>query len=132
MQHGCKRTGNQSPADKTTYVVPFFATDKTAVQSEARGITHMPTGGPWGDESMRSASVMQSLPAMIGFESIEKDSFENVKTEADEKGKPENGRKMMTVFTSAIQSSMKTRTWESLNTTTMTLKMFSPTVRWSC
>lgn len=76
----------QSSVDKTTYVVPFFATDKTAVQSETRGITHMPTGSPWGDDPMRSASVMQSLPAMIGFESIEKDSFENVKTEADEKG----------------------------------------------
>lgn len=78
--------GGEPPADKTTYVVPFFATDKTEVQSEARGITHMPTGGPWGDEPMRSASVMQSLPAMIGFESIEKDSFAEVKTEADEKG----------------------------------------------
>lgn len=78
--------GGQTPADKTTYVVPFFATDKTAVQSDTRGITHMPTGGPWGKEPMRSASVMQSLPAMIGFESIEKDSFAEVKTEADEKG----------------------------------------------
>lgn len=78
--------GGEPPADKTTYVVPFFATDKTEMQSEARGITHMPTGGPWGDEPMRSASVMQSLPAMIGFESIEKDSFAEVKTEADEKG----------------------------------------------
>ena len=78
--------GEQSPADKTTYVVPFFATDKTAVQSEARGITHMPTGGPWGEEPMRSSSVMQSLPAMIGFESIAKVSFDEVKTEADEKG----------------------------------------------
>lgn len=79
-------TGGQPSADKTTYVVPFFATDKTAVQSETRGITHMPTGGPWGDEPMRSASVMQSLPAMIGFESIAKDSFAEEKTEADEKG----------------------------------------------
>lgn len=53
----------------------------------SRGITEMPTGGVWGDDPWRSSAIMQSLPAMIGFEELKMNNFDSVKAEAEERGR---------------------------------------------
>ena len=47
----------------------------------------MPTGGVWGDDPWRSGAIMQSLPAMIGFEELKMNNFDSVKAEAEERGR---------------------------------------------
>ena len=65
----------------SSYIVPFFAIDK---QQNTRGLTTMPVGGPWGTDNgiWRSSAVMQTIPAMIGFEELRRNNFEEVKAEA--------------------------------------------------
>ena len=53
----------------------------------SRGITEMPTDGVWGDDPWRSSAIMQSLPAMIGFEELKMNNFDSVKAEAEERGR---------------------------------------------
>lgn len=53
----------------------------------SRGITEMPTGDVWGDDPWRSSAIMQSLPAMIGFEELKMNNFDSVKAEAEARGK---------------------------------------------
>lgn len=53
----------------------------------SRGITQMPTGGVWGEDPWRSSAIMQSLPAMIGFEELKMNNFDSVKAEAEARGK---------------------------------------------
>lgn len=73
-------TGASQTPSETTYLVPFFATDK--VQT-SRGLTEMPSGGIWGDDSMRAPSVMQALPAMIGLSASEATDFNDVIQQAE-------------------------------------------------
>ena len=68
----------QTPGNDKTYLIPFLAVARTDSADSSRGIAQMPTGGPWSDDPMRSPSVMQSLPVMIGLESLDSDSFEDV------------------------------------------------------
>lgn len=77
----------QTPDNDKTYLIPFLAVARTDSADSSRGIEQMPTGGPWSDDPMRSPSVMQSLPVMIGLESLDSDSFEDVKQAASDQGK---------------------------------------------
>lgn len=69
-----------------TYIVPFFATDKPETALQSRGLTSMPVGEKWGNDAWRSSAIMQYLPAMIGFEEIKRNNFEEVKSEAADEG----------------------------------------------
>ena len=76
--------GNGGGSTEQTYVMPFWAVKESTPVIESRGITQMPVGeAPWGDDLMRSSSVMQVLPAMIGFERINDKSFDQITKSAE-------------------------------------------------
>lgn len=80
------QNGGGATDQEITYIVPFFATDKSETTLQSRGLTSMPVGGVWGEDAWRSSAIMQYLPAVIGFEELRRDNFEEVKSEADAKG----------------------------------------------
>lgn len=66
---------------ENSYLVPFFVTDTSEQSTNERGLTSMPVGGVWGNDPWRSSAIMQTLPAMIGFEELKRNNFDEVKNE---------------------------------------------------
>ena len=64
-----------TPPQPKEYILPVFT--KSYENGKSRGLMEMPI---W-DEAGRSNGVMQALPAMIGYESIKKNNFDEVKEE---------------------------------------------------
>lgn len=87
MLAGCSPDVTKDVGDENI-VVPIFASAENYDNGGgSRGITEMPTDGVWGDDPWRSSAIMQSLPAMIGFEELKMNNFDSVKAEAEERGR---------------------------------------------
>lgn len=84
---GCSPDVTKDVGDENIVVPIFASAEKYGNSTSSCGITEMPTGGVWGDDPWRSSAIMQSLPAMIGFEELKMNNFDSVKAEAEERGR---------------------------------------------
>ena len=87
MLAGCSPDVTKDVGDENIVVPIFASAEKYGNSTSSRGITEMPTGGVWGVDPWRSSAIMQSLPAMIGFEELKMNNFDSVKAEAEERGR---------------------------------------------
>lgn len=87
MLAGCSPDVTKDVGDENIVVPIFASVENYDNGGGSRGITEMPTGGVWGDDPWRSSAIMQSLPAMIGFEELKMNNFDSVKAEAEERGR---------------------------------------------
>ena len=79
MLAGCSPDVTKDVGDENIVVPIFASAEKYGNSTSSRGITEMPTGGVWGVDPWRSSAIMQSLPAMIGFEELKMNNFDSVK-----------------------------------------------------
>ena len=87
MLAGCSPDVTKDVGDENIVVPIFASVENYDNGGGSRGITEMPTGGVWGVDPWRSSAIMQSLPAMIGFEELKMNNFDSVKAEAEERGR---------------------------------------------